>query len=128
MKNKTFKTISDLNLDWSVRNYSFKEFKICLEECNPKINFDKYKIKKGKYLFAVDILKEKVNFKQFQELSDWYGTEIIKINAKNSSLLKFLFELNKKLDKLLEKRADWHIFVEKIRLISSNMFLISLGS
>ena len=128
MKSKTMKTISDLNLDWPVKKYSFKEFKICLEECNPKINFDKYKIKDGNYLFAVDVLKEKVNFKQFEELSDWYETEIIKINARNSSLLKFLFQLNNKLDKFLEKRADWHIFVEKIQLISSNMFLISLGS
>lgn len=122
------KTISDLKLDWPVRNYSFKEFKICLEECNRKIKFNKYKIRNGNYLFAVDVLKEKVDFSQFKELSDWYETEMIKINAKNSSLLKFLYKLNNKLDKLLEKRQDWHIFMEKIQLVSSNMFLIELGS
>lgn len=122
------KTISNLKLDWPVRNYSFKEFRICLEECNRKINFNKYKIRDRNYLFAVDVLKEEVNLSKFKELSDWYETEIIKINAKNFNLLKFLYKLNNKLDKLLEKRQDWHIFMEKIQLVSSNMFLIHLGS
>lgn len=127
------KTISDLKLDWAVSNYTFKNFKNHLIECNSKINFDNYKIRDNNYIFAVDVLKANVDFSEFNDLSDWYEIETIKVKSKNLSLIRFLYKLNKKLDKLLEKRDDWHFFIEEIKLISSkcvssNLFLIHLGS
>lgn len=122
------KTIANLNPIWTIQNYSFKDFKICLEECNSKINFNNYKIRNGTYLFTIDVLKYNIDFKKFDNLLDWYEIESVKIKSKNLSLFEFLYKLNQKLDRLLEKRQDWHIFVEEIKHISGNMFLITLGS